>query len=102
MKVGVEWGEAMQQDIAPSDASTRAPGWYLRRGDKEYGPLTDRELAMLAERGGVKTEDRLWKPGFVSWKPIQDIAELAKVSAAKRRAVAAVIASRRGAAGADP
>ena len=66
----------MQQDIAPSDASTRAPGWYLRRDDQEYGPLTDRELAMLAERGGVKTEDRLWKPGFVSWKPIHDIAEL--------------------------
>jgi hypothetical protein len=73
-------GEAMQQDIAPSDASRRAPGWYLRRGDKEYGPLTDRELAMLAERSGVKPTDRLWKPGFVSWKPIHDIAELAKVA----------------------
>jgi len=70
----------MQRDIAPSDASTRAPGWYLRRGDKEYGPLTDREIAMLAERGGVKTEDRLWKPGFVSWKPIHAIAELTKAA----------------------
>jgi len=70
----------MQADIAPSDASTRAPGWYLRRGDKEYGPLTDRELAMLAERGGVKTDDRLWKPGFVSWKPVDAISELTKAT----------------------
>jgi len=70
----------MQQDIAPSDASARAPGWYLRRGDKEYGPLTDREFAMLAERGGVKTDDRLWKPGLVSWKPIHAIAEFTKTA----------------------
>jgi hypothetical protein len=76
-------GEAMQADIAPSDASARTPGWYLRRGDKEYGPLTDRELAMLAERGGVKTDDRLWKPGFVSWKPIDAIAELTKAARAE-------------------
>jgi hypothetical protein len=70
----------MQQEIAPSDADTRAPGWYLARGDQEYGPLTDRELAMLVERGGVKTDDRLWKPGFDCWKPIQAIAELTKTA----------------------
>jgi GYF domain 2 len=69
-------GEAMQQVIAPSDAETRAPGWYLARGDKEYGPLTDRELTMLAERGGVKTEDRLWRPGLDGWQPVAVMAGL--------------------------
>jgi hypothetical protein len=70
----------MQQLIAPSDAETRAPGWYLARGDTEYGPLTDRELTMLAERGGVKTDDRLWKPGFDRWQPVGAIAELIKTA----------------------
>jgi len=73
-------GEAMQQLIAPSDAETRAPGWYLARGDKEYGPLTDRELTMLAERGGVKSDDRLWKPGLDRWQPVGAIGELTKTA----------------------
>ncbi|MGB6426717.1 MAG: DUF4339 domain-containing protein [Methyloceanibacter sp.] len=65
----------MQHRIAPSDAQTRAPGWYLAKGDQEFGPLTDRELAMLAERGGLKPEDLLWTPGFDTWRPAHSVAD---------------------------
>ena len=51
-----------------------APTWYLARGDQQWGPLADRELLLLAERGGLKTDDLLWRPGFESWKPVRDVA----------------------------
>ena len=58
----------MQQHQLAGEAGRRAPSWYLMRGDKRYGPLADRELLLLAERGGLQTDDLLWKPGFTSWK----------------------------------
>jgi hypothetical protein len=56
-------------------AETRKPSWYLARGDKQWGPLADRELLLLAERGGLKTDDLLWKPGFASWKPVREVCD---------------------------
>jgi hypothetical protein len=35
--------------------------------------LADRELLLLAERGGLHTDDLLWKPGFASWKSVQAV-----------------------------
>ena len=55
------------------EAGRRAPSWYLARGDKRYGPLADRELLLLAERGGLHTDDLLWKPGFSSWKSVHAV-----------------------------
>ena len=55
------------------EAARRAPSWYLARGDQRYGPLADRELLLLAERGGLQTDDLLWKPGFVSWKSVHAV-----------------------------
>jgi hypothetical protein len=55
------------------EAGRRAPAWYLARGHKRYGPLADRELLLLAERGGLHSDDLLWKPGFTSWKPIHAV-----------------------------
>lgn len=56
-------------------AETRKPSWYLARGDQQWGPLADRELLLLAERGGLKTDDLLWRPGFQSWKPVRDVCD---------------------------
>jgi hypothetical protein len=52
-----------------------APNWYLARGDQQWGPLADRELLLLAERGGLKTDDLLWRPGFESWRPVREVCE---------------------------
>ena len=61
---------SMQECPVTGDAEKHKPTWYLARGDKRYGPLADRELLLLAERGGLRTDDLLWKPGFDSWKSV--------------------------------
>jgi hypothetical protein len=63
----------MQEHQLTGEAGRRAPSWYLSRGDKRYGPLADRELLLLAERGGLHTDDLLWKPGFTSWKSVHAV-----------------------------
>ena len=60
----------MQEHQAAETAEASASPWYLLHGGEQYGPLTDRELLLLAERGGLKPEDLLWKPGFDDWKPV--------------------------------
>ena len=66
----------MQKHQVAGEAGPRAPSWYLRRGDKRYGPLGDRELLLLVERGGLRTDDLLWKPGFSSWKSVHAVCDL--------------------------
>jgi hypothetical protein len=63
----------MQENATTNGAETPKPSWYLARGDKRWGPLADRELLLLAERGGLKTDDLLWRPGFQSWKPVREV-----------------------------
>ena len=41
--------------------------WYLKRDEKEYGPLSHRELLLLAGLGKVKPKDQLWAIGFPGW-----------------------------------
>lgn len=41
--------------------------WYLKRGDKEYGPLSHRELLLLAGLGKLQPSDQLWALGFPNW-----------------------------------
>ena len=50
-----------------------APSWYLTRGGKQYGPLTDRELSLFAEGGNFKKGDLLWTTGLDTWKPADAI-----------------------------
>ena len=70
-------GSFMQQhQLAAAQAAPAAPAWYLARGDKRYGPLGNRELLLLAERGELKQDDLLWGPGFSSWKPAREIGDL--------------------------
>ena len=66
----------MQKHQVAGEAGPRASSWYLRRGDKRYGPLGDRELLLLVERGGLRTDDLLWKPGFSSWKSVHAVCDL--------------------------
>src|SRR5262245_18677416 len=63
----------MEKPELAGEAGRRAPSWYLARGDQRYGPLADRELLLLAERGGLQTDDLLWKPGFTSWKSVHAV-----------------------------
>ena len=63
----------MQEHHLAGEAGGRAPSWFLARGDKRYGPLADRELLLLAERGGLQTDDLLRRPGFTSWKSVHSV-----------------------------
>ena len=54
----------MQERQFAGEAEQSAASWYLSRGDQQWGPLGDRELLLLAERGGLRKDDLLWKPGF--------------------------------------
>src|SRR5262245_60499403 len=63
----------MQKHQLAGEAGRRAASWYLARGEQRYGPLADRELLLLAERGGLYTDDLLWKPGFASWKSVHAV-----------------------------
>jgi hypothetical protein len=42
--------------------------WHLKRGEKIYGPVSHRELRLLAEIGQLRPDDLLWRPGLGSWK----------------------------------
>jgi hypothetical protein len=66
-----------QSQFFGEEAAQGAPSWYLARGDKKYGPLGDRELLLLAERGGLKPDDFLWKTGFAV--PFFAFREIARV-----------------------
>jgi hypothetical protein len=43
--------------------------WYLKQDGKKYGPLSHRELLLVAGLGKVRSKDRLWAPGFPIWVP---------------------------------
>lgn len=54
--------------------------WYLKRDGKEFGPLSHRELLLIAGLGKVRSGDRIWAPGFPSWVPADLIPGLLKPS----------------------
>jgi GYF domain 2 len=49
------------------------PVWHLRRGQKLYGRVSDRELRLLVELGHLKSDDLLWRPGFGGWKSAESV-----------------------------
>jgi len=63
----------MQEHRLAGETARRATSWYLARGNERYGPLADRELLLLAERGGLRSDDLLWRPGFSSWKSVHAV-----------------------------
>jgi len=80
----------MQQRHIAGESEQTASTWYLSRGDKQYGPLGDRELLLLAERGGLKKDDLLWKPGFDTWQPVRSVCDLGAMPASVPARPAAV------------
>ena len=54
--------------------------WHLKQDGKEYGPLSHRELVLVAGLGKLKSQDRLWAPGFPCWIPVALIPGLLKPS----------------------
>jgi hypothetical protein len=91
---GAYRGVVMQQHQVSAAAAQAAPSWYLARGDKQYGPLGNRELLLLAERGELKQDDLLWRPGLSSWKPAREIGNLMGAAAASKDRTGATPASR--------
>jgi hypothetical protein len=65
----------MSESAVTNGAETRKPSWYLARGSQQWGPLADRELLLLAEKGGLRGGDLLWRPGFDAWKPLDALLE---------------------------
>jgi hypothetical protein len=63
----------MQERQAAGVAETSAASWFLLHDDRQFGPLSDRELLLLAERGGLKADDLLWRSGFDEWKPVSAV-----------------------------
>jgi hypothetical protein len=94
----------MQQHQVSAAAAQAASSWYLARGDKQYGPLGNRELLLLAERGELKQDDLLWRPGFSSWRPAREIGDLlgASTSAAGKNRTGAAASRPPQSAGAAP
>ena len=45
-----------------------AKSWHLSRGNEKHGPISDRELLLLAELGQLRGDDLLWRPGFDGWR----------------------------------
>jgi hypothetical protein len=45
-----------------------AKAWHLSRGNESHGPISDRELFLLAELGQLRSDDLLWRPGFDGWR----------------------------------
>ena len=74
----------MQERQFAGEAEQRTSSWYLSRGDQQWGPLGDRELLLLAERGGLRKDDLLWKPGFELWKPVRSVCDLGATSNSAR------------------
>jgi len=42
--------------------------WFYKRDGQRQGPINDSELRMLAEDGGLSTEDLVWKEGLEEWR----------------------------------
>jgi hypothetical protein len=77
----------MQEDVVGSGVPNGGPGWYLARGDKQYGPLTDRELSLFAEGGNFQTGDLLWTEGLETWEPADPVFAIALSPGGSKRAM---------------
>jgi hypothetical protein len=42
--------------------------WHLKRGQKIYSYISQRELEALAKLGHLRPDDQLWRPGLARWQ----------------------------------
>jgi hypothetical protein len=50
-------------------ASAPEAEWFLARDGRQFGPLTEVELAKFIELGHLQATDLLWREGFPDWRP---------------------------------
>jgi hypothetical protein len=43
--------------------------WYLARDGRQFGPLSEAELAKFIDLGHLQPTDLLWRDGFPDWRP---------------------------------
>src|SRR6516225_570480 len=58
---------------APKATAMTAPPsqaqWYLARDGRQFGPLSEAELAKFIDLGHLQPTDLLWRDGFADWRP---------------------------------
>lgn len=50
--------------------------WYIARDGKQYGPVSDEELAQLVRNRELLDGDYLWRQGFENWLPAGQVPEV--------------------------
>ncbi len=54
--------------------------WYIARDGKQYGPVTDHDLAQLVRDRELLDGDYLWRNGFDNWLPAAQVAEVRELA----------------------
>ena len=71
--------------LAPEPAPQRAAvEWYVAINDVPVGPIKRDELARKVGTGSVTGKNLCWREGMDDWKPLEQVAELASLVAARR------------------
>jgi hypothetical protein len=47
--------------------------WFYGRDGAQQGPVADDELKRLAESGGIRPHDLVWREGMAQWQPAQQV-----------------------------
>lgn len=55
--------------------------WYIARDGKQYGPVSDGDLAALVRSHELLDDDYLWRQGFENWLPAGQVTEVRELSA---------------------
>lgn len=50
--------------------------WYIARDGKQYGPVSESDLAQLVQNRELLDGDYLWRQGFDNWLPAGQVAEV--------------------------
>lgn len=50
--------------------------WYIARDGKQYGPVSESDLAHLVQNRELLDGDYLWRQGFENWLPAGQVAEV--------------------------
>lgn len=70
-------GEDTSTDDSESSDS-RARNWFIKKGEKKYGPVAFKGLAALVKRGKVGAEDEVYHRSMDGWEKIADVRALQK------------------------
>ena len=60
--------------------------WHYCKGEQRLGPITDKELQVLAQSGLLQPSDLVWTDGMAAWTPAQAVPDLTFAAAIPQRA----------------